>query len=234
VDEDKVVVVPNAASARFSPMNREHAFERAAARFSIGGPFLLAVGDLQPRKNQLGLVRAFEALLERHPGLPHWLVLAGKDTWRGAEVHRAAECSRAARRIRFTGYVSDEELRLLYNACQVFVFPSFYEGFGIPILEAMACGCAVACSDATAMPEVADSAAIFFDPRSTSAMRRALEDLTLDPGLRARMERLGLQRAALFSWEEAARRTLEVYYSVAGERRVVERERARAATAVRP
>jgi hypothetical protein len=103
-----------------------------------------------------------------------------------------------------------------YGACDLFVFPSFYEGFGLPILEAMACGRAVACSNVTAMPEVADGAGILFDPHSTADMARAISDVLLDHELRARLERRGVQRAAQFSWELAARLTLQVYYEVAG------------------
>jgi glycosyltransferase involved in cell wall biosynthesis len=133
-----------------------------------------------------------------------------------------------ADRIQFTGFVSDDELQQLYNACDLFVFPSFYEGFGLPALEAMACGRAVACSNVTALPEVVDSAAILFDPYSTDEMVRALADLLLDADLRARMERLGTQRAAQFSWQKAADLALEVFREVAEGS--VSRPLARAAT----
>jgi glycosyltransferase involved in cell wall biosynthesis len=216
VSENAIAVIPNGVSPRFRPMPREQAVTHLELRMGIRGPFILNVGDLQPRKNQVGLIRAFEEVIARNPALTHNLVLVGKNNWHGTEVHETARRSPLAHRIRFTGYVEDEDLRLLYNACDAFVFPSFYEGFGIPILEAMACGCPVACSNATAIPEVADAAALLFDPRNASEMARAIEDLLLDPGLRCRMQRLGMQRAALFSWREAARRTLEVYYEVAG------------------
>ncbi len=107
-----------------------------------------------------------------------------------------------ADRIHFTGFVDDEELRRLYGACDLFVYPSFYEGFGLPILEAMACGRAVACSNTSAMPEVADSAALLFDPCSQRDLVFAMRDLLLNPELRQRMERLGVQRAAMFSWTQ--------------------------------
>ncbi len=149
-------------------------------------------------------------------------MLAGKDTWFSPKVREAARQSGVADRIQFAGFVSDEDLLHLYNACDLFVFPSFYEGFGLPVLEAMACGRAVACSRTSSMPEVADGAGILFDPYSTSEMVRAMADLLLDSELRARMERLGLQRAARFSWRATAQRTLEVY------REVAERHRARA------
>ncbi|MDX1983264.1 MAG: glycosyltransferase family 1 protein [Bryobacteraceae bacterium] len=212
----RTAVVFNAVSGDFRPVNREQARNRIRARFGITSPFLLNVGDLQPRKNQVGLIHAFEELLRNHPALPHRLVLVGQNKWEAPLVKQAAEKSPAASRIHFTGYVTDDELRLLYNACAAFVFPSFYEGFGIPILEAMACGCPVACSNTSAMPEVADGAAIFFDPRSVAEMTRAMQDLVLDAELCARLGRLGQNRASQFSWDGAARKTLEVYYEVAG------------------
>ena len=119
----------------------------------------------------LGLIRAFEDLVRAHPQLPHHLVIVGKETWYAPTVRAAAKKSQVADRIHFTGFVDDEELRRLYGACDLFVYPSFYEGFGLPILEAMACGRAVACSNTSAMPEVADSAALLFDPSSPAGSR---------------------------------------------------------------
>jgi glycosyltransferase involved in cell wall biosynthesis len=170
------------------------------------------------RKNQIGLIRAFNEIARARPQLRHSLVLAGKDTWTSPRVHEAARQSRAASRIRFTGFVSDDDLLYLYNACDLFVFPSLYEGFGIPVLEAMACGRAVCASNTAAIPEVADAAAILFDPRSIDDMSRAILDLLLDAELRGRMERLGQQRASQFHWQNTARRTLEVYREVASPR----------------
>ncbi len=229
IDESKVVVVPNGTSARFRPMAREAAAVSVRERFGISGPFVLTVGDLQPRKNHLGLIRAFESLMRSEPRLRHQLVFVGKDTWHSKEVHEAAARSPLAERIRFTGFVSDEDLVAFYGACDLFVFPSFYEGFGLPILEAMACGRAVACSNTSAIPEVADSAALLFDPSSNWEMALAMKDLLVDSELRARMERLALARAAHFSWERAARQTLEVYYEVAGKKAAIPAEQAQVA-----
>jgi len=141
-----------------------------------------------------------------------------EDTWYAPTVRAAAKKSQVADRIHFTGFVDDEELRRLYGACDLFVYPSLYEGFGLPILEAMACGRAVACSNTSAMPEVADSAALLFDPESTRDLVLAMRDLLLNPELRQRMERLGVQRAAMFSWTSSAAKTLELYYAVAGDK----------------
>src|ERR1700685_4137234 len=199
IDESKVVVVPNAAAPVFRPVERQVAAATVERKFGIRDPFVLMVGDLQPRKNHIGLLRAFESVMASHPQLRHRLVFVGKETWSSKELHRAVEKSPVADRVHFTGFVDDQDLVYFYGACDLFVFPSFYEGFGLPILEAMACGRAVACSNVTAMPEVADGAALLFDPHSTVDMASAMSDVLLDQELRARLERLGVQRAAQFS-----------------------------------
>ena len=215
LDEDKVVAVPNAAAPEFRPIPREAAMSALREHFPIGGPFILSVGDIQPRKNQIGLIRAFARLIRAYPQLKHNLVLAGKETWYADRVREAARESGVADRIRFFGFVSDRDLLNLYNACDLYVFPSFYEGFGLPVLEAMACGRAVACSNTSALPEVVDGAAILFDPYAVDEIVRALADVLLDSELRARMERLGSQRATHFSWQKTAQKTLDVFYEVA-------------------
>ena len=219
IPEDKVVVVPNAVAGQFRPIEREVARAAIQRKFGIRRPFVLTVGDLQPRKNHVGLLHAFEDVLQAEPQLPHDLVFVGKETWYSRDLHRAVNRSPVRDRVHFAGFVEDADLVKFYGACELFVFPSFYEGFGLPILEAMACGRAVACSRLTAMPEVANAAGILFDPGSKEEIARAMLDVLLDPELRARLERLGLHRAAGFSWEKSAAQTLEVYYEVAGQRR---------------
>jgi glycosyltransferase involved in cell wall biosynthesis len=215
--DDKVAVLPYGVSSVFHPVARETA-QRSMRTSLPRAPFILTVSDLQPRKNHLGLIQAFEELIRAHPQLPHHLLVVGKEeTWYAPTVHAAAKKSQVADRIHFTGFVDDDELRRLYGACDLFVYPSFYEGFGLPILEAMACGRAVACSNTSAMPEVADSAALLFDPGSQRDLVAAMRDLLLNPELRQRMERLGVQRAAMFSWTSSAAKTLDLYYAVAGE-----------------
>jgi glycosyltransferase involved in cell wall biosynthesis len=214
LDEDKVVVVPNAAAPEFRPISREAAAAAVREQFQVTAPFVLSVGDLQPRKNQIGMIRAFARMVKAYPQLKQNLVLAGKETWFADQVHRAARDSGVSDRIQFCGFVSDNDLLHLYNACDLFIFPSFYEGFGLPALEAMACGRAVVCSHTSSLPEVVDGAAILFDPYALDEIARAMADLLLDGALRARMERLGLQRAAHFSWQKTARRTIEVFHDV--------------------
>ncbi len=219
LQEDKVIVVPAAMSASFRQVSRENAIAHIKQKYGFQRPFVLTVGDLQPRKNPLGLIHAFDQLLNSQPDLPHDLVFVGNDTWFSPRVRQAAEKSRFSGRIHFTGYVDENDLLQFYNACEIFVFPTFYEGFGIPILEAMACGRAVACANVTAIPEVADASALLFNPHNTDEMVRAMRDLLVDRELRERMERLGLNNAGHFSWERTAQKTLEVYYEVEADMR---------------
>ena len=214
-----VQVVPNAANPAFRILAREKAVASSQALLGFKAPFVFSVGDLQPRKNQIGLIEAFARMLNAHPELPHHLVLTGKETWFAPRVYEAARASGFGDRIHFTGFVPEKRLLHFYNACDCFVYPSFYEGFGLPILEAMACGRAVACSDTSSMPEVADGAGILFDPSKPEAIERAMSDILLNRDMRRRLEKLGAERATLFSWQNSARLTLEHYREVVDERR---------------
>ena len=218
LDEDNIVVVPNAAAEGFLPVHRPTATAKVREAFGLTAPFIFSVGDLQPRKNHIGLIAAFRELIRAVPGLPHDLVIAGKETWFSPRVHEAAKQSGVADRIHFLGFVSDDDLLQLYNACELFCFPSYYEGFGLPVVEAMACGRAVVCSNTSAVPEVADGAALLFDPYRPEEIARAMADMIRNPEMRARRERLSAQRATHFSWRQSARKTLEVYYEVAQRR----------------
>jgi glycosyltransferase involved in cell wall biosynthesis len=228
---EKIVVVPDAASPSFRSVNRDAATRKVMSKFRFKGRYVLSVGDLQPRKNHIGLINAFARLIKDQPQLKHDLVFAGKDTWFGNRVREAARESGVADRIHFLGFVTDEDLLQLYNACECFVFPSFYEGFGIPVLEAMACGRAVICSNASSIPEVANGAALLFDPENSGEMVSALADVLRNSDLRTRMERLGVQRASQFTWQKTAEMTLNVYREVAGDgERAETLERAAAGT----
>ena len=209
------MVVPYAAAPEFRPLPREAAQPAVRDRFQLAGPFILTVGDLQPRKNQIGLIRAFARLVRAYPQIKHKLAMVGKDTWFADRVREAARDSGVADRIQFFGFVTDDDLLRLYNACDLFVFPSFYEGFGLPALEAMACGRAVVCSSASALPEVVDGAAILADPDSVDDIARAMADFCSMPKC-APHGTPGLRRAALFNWQNTAQRTLEVFREVVG------------------
>lgn len=223
LDPDQIAVTPLAAQKSFQPMNHEVAAQRARQSLGIDRPFLLNVGDLHPRKNQIGLVRAFSELIRERPELPHVLVMAGQHTWFAPRVLEAIRESGVSDRIVLTRFVDDETLRLLYNGCDLFVFPSFYEGFGLPVIEAMACGRPVVCSSATALPEVTNGAAVLFEPHSTAQQMRAMRDVLLDRELSERMQRKSVHRSQTFDWNETARRTLDVYSEVAESRTRVRR-----------
>ncbi len=219
LDPDDIVVTPLAAQEHFRPLPRAQTVTQVRERFGIDRPMVLNVGDVQPRKNQVGLIRAFRELLAGAPNLPHVLVLAGQETWFSPHLQEEIRRSGLRERIVVTGFVGEDDLAALYNAADVFVFPSFYEGFGLPVIEAMACGRAVVCSNTASLPEVAGGAAVLVEPGSAGDLLRAMREVLLNEELRQRLERRSLQRAAALSWRETARQTLDVYYSVAEGRR---------------
>ncbi len=206
----KVFVVHEAARACFKPLAPAEA-EAALRGLGVGGEFLLAVGTIEPRKNLAVLVRAFEEVLRERPDSPLRLVLAGGRGWLTGPLFELIERSPACARIVLTGYVSDEQLRALYSACRAFVYPSIYEGFGLPPLEAMSCGAAVMAGRTPALEEVTAGAARLFDPRDARALTRTLLELLEHDDARRALSEAGLARAAHFSWERTARATLDVY-----------------------
>lgn len=214
LDPETIAVTPNASQDQFRLMNRELAVRKVREELGISKPFVLNVGDLHPRKNQIGMVRAFRELLNAHPELPHLLVMAGKHTWFASQVRDEVRRCGLTERVVFTKFVDEEFLPTLYNAADLFVFPSFYEGFGLPAIEAMACGRPVVCSSATALPEVVDGAALLFEPDDIGEQMKAMRDILIDPELARRMEKKSLQRSKFFDWRETARRTLDVYTEV--------------------
>ena len=211
VPAQKVTVIPNGVDhRRFRLRDRDEARRRSAALLGTEDPFILFVSRIEhPGKNHARLIEAFSRFKATGEH-PHKLVLAGKDWTRADEVHRTAEASPFASDIVFPGFADLEDLPFLYAASQMTAFPSLYEGFGIPVLEAMACGAPVACSNTSSLPEVAGDAALLFDPEDPASMADALLRLTTDHDLRERLITEGLSWCRRFSWEAAARRTLEV------------------------
>jgi len=218
MNPDDIIVTPYGARKQFQPMNREAAARRVLDRLGVATPFILNVGDLHPRKNQIGLIEAFSELIRTYPELPHRLVLVGKKTGFAPRVQAAVRRSGVEDRVVFTEFVEDDILPALYNAADLFVFPSWYEGFGLPVIEAMACGRPVACSSRASLSEVAEGAALLFEPESISQQMRAMRDVLQDQELAGRLEKRSLQRAARFDWGDTARKTFEVYAEVAEKR----------------
>ena len=209
VPASRVAVVPEAAAPTMRPIEDARLLAEARGRLRLPDRFILSVGTLEPGKNRATLLRAFALLRAR--GLPHQLVITGQAGW-GAESPLAlAERLGVAGAVRLTGYVDDGVLPLLYNLAEAFVFPSWREGFGLPPLEALACGAPVVASDRPALPEVLGDAALYVPPNAPAALADALERLLTDDALHADLRVRGLARAAGYSWERAARETLAVY-----------------------
>lgn len=203
----RVHVVPLAASL---PQGTADPAE-VLARLKVPTPYVLFVGTLEPRKNIPRLIRAYRRLVAR--GAPHALVLAGPIGWRHQGLMKELATD-APGRIVLTGSTTASDLDALYRAAAVFVYPSLYEGFGLPVLEAMGRGAPSVVSISSSLPEVAGEAAVPVDPRSVAGLAEAMERVINDRDLAARLRQAGIARAATFSWEETARRTLEVYKSV--------------------
>jgi len=210
----KVFAVPEAAREIFRPAPFEATAE-ARRRLGVGDEFLLAVGTIEPRKNLPALLGAFEEVVRARPGSDLQLVLAGRAGWMSEELLAGLEGSPARGRVVLTGYVPDADLRDLYSSCRLFVYPSLYEGFGLPPLEAMRCGAPVVASRAAAVAEVAGGAARLFETESREDLARALSELLGDEGARRDLSERGLRRAAEFSWGRTARLTLDVYAEAA-------------------
>jgi glycosyltransferase involved in cell wall biosynthesis len=216
VQPSSIAVVPGGVEARFAPVTDAEQLQLARRHLGVGeAPFVLAIGVLEPRKNLNHLMDAFFALKQRgNVPADLRLVLAGGKGWLfdGIFEHHAASPIRDE--ILLPGFVPEELLPAVYSAAEVLAFPSLYEGFGLPILEAMACGTPVVASRASCLPEVAEGAALMIDPTSVDALTESLEQLLTDDTLRARLVKGGRQRASEYSWQRAAEQLLDVYRRV--------------------
>ncbi len=206
---DRIAVVPYGVDALFAPMAAESDEARAvAARYRLPRHFVLAVGAIEPRKNLPRILEAVHRLRGRAATAGITLVHAGPEGWLADDVPRDTA--------RFLGYVPVADLRVLYGLARTLVYPSLWEGFGLPVIEAMACGCPVITSAVSALPEVAGGAALLVEPTSTDALAAALERVWTDEGLRRDLVARGLERARAFTWERTARETMAVYARVLG------------------
>ncbi len=207
---DRITAIPLAADPLFRLQSPE-AIADVRARYKLPGAFALYLGSNKPHKNLVRLIEAWSAVDRKSQITNHRLVIAGAWDDRCPEARQRSEALGLGNRVTWLGAAPEQDLPALYAAASLFVFPSLYEGFGLPVLEAMACGTPVICSSTSSLPEIAGDAALLIDPSDTTALAEALCMVLTDGDLRAGLRRRGLEQAARFSWEQAAMATLELY-----------------------
>ena len=225
---DKITVVyPGYDETIFQPVRNEKAIEAVKTRYGIVSDYILFVGTLQPRKNLVRLIEVFanmqvgkyasgqvDAGLQTCKPANLQLIISGKKGWLYDQIFRQVEELGLEGRVVFTDYVPEWDLPALLSGARLFVFPSLYEGFGLPVLETMACGTPVVCSNASSLPEVVGDAAVLVDPLDVERLAAAMERVLGDEELRAKLIERGFEQARKFSWERCARETLNVLESV--------------------
>jgi glycosyltransferase involved in cell wall biosynthesis len=212
VRSDRVVVTPEAPRQTFRPLAVSETLA-TRERLGIGSDFILSVGTIEPRKNLLTLARAFDRIL-RTTSLRPQLVIAGGKGWLMDDFYSFIKVSGIGDRVRLIGYTSDDDLRALYSSCRVCVYPSLYEGFGLPPLEAMACGAPLITSRIPAIAETVGNAALLVDPLNVEELADTIVRVWNDQAERDRLSQIGIARATQFTWERTAKLTLEVYRRV--------------------
>jgi len=215
IDPESIDVVYNGADLEsYKPQGKNEAAKRVRKKLGVDAPYILYTARLEhPGKNHVRLIKAF-AQLKRETGIPHKLVLAGSP-WLGAEaIYAAVRGFGVEQHVCFPGFVPNDELPSLYSGADLFVFPSLFEGFGIPLLEAMASGTPLCASNVASIPEVVRDAGLLFDPDKVDEIQHAMALLLTDRKLRARMAKRGLHQASLFSWDDSARQLLSIIHAV--------------------
>ena len=210
VEPDKVTVAYPGTDESLRPVRDGAAIAVARARYDIGERYFLYLGTLQPRKNLRRLVEAFAHFAARPSGSDIQLVLAGKRGWLCDELFEQIDHLGLDRQVHLPGYIAEEDKASLLSGAMAFVFPSLHEGFGLPVLEAQACGCPVITSTTSSLPEVAGDAALLVDPRDIVALSVAMERLIHEEGLRAELTKRGFANVSRFSWETCAETVLRV------------------------
>jgi len=215
VPSEKIAVIHEGLDPRFEPVRDPLRLAEVRRRYGLREPYILFVGNLEPRKNLVRLIQAFGRLKARE-AFPHQLVLAGKRGWLFRPIFESVERLGLGQEVVFTGYVPPEDLPALYASADVFAFPSLYEGFGLPVLEAMACGTPVITARTGSLPEVAGEAAWYVDPWDVEALADGLAQLLKDWETRTELVARGALQAKRFSWAKTADATLGIYRQTLG------------------
>ncbi len=209
---DRVFVVHGGVDSSFRPASSD-AVTEVRNTYELNDRYVLAVGVIEPRKNFPRLIEAYSRFRAR-TGMDCQLVIAGGKGWLSEETFSQAERSPFPSDIRFTGYVPDKDLAALYTGAELFAYPSLYEGFGLPVLEAMACGTPVVCANTSSLPEFAGDAALLVSPEDSDAIADALEAVCTDSGIREGLTQRGTERAAEYHWERSAEKLVGIYEHV--------------------
>ena len=208
IPEDKIAVVyPGVDLEKFRPSGSAR-INQIKEKYGITKPYILYLGTLEPRKNVPSVIKAYAGLKNKKD---YQLVLAGKRSWQDRDIFEKVREFRIGDSVVFPGYISDEDRPDLLSAAEVFVYPSFFEGFGMPVIEAQACGTPVIASNATSLPEVGGNAAVYVDPDDADGLTRSLEELLSSPPRRDNLAKMGLANVRRFSWEDSARKIVDVF-----------------------
>jgi len=218
VPTDRLVVIPEGCDPRFVPTTDFSRLSQVQRRYSLPAQYILFLGTLEPRKNLPTLLQAFAYLWQRKAIDPAWrLVLAGARGWREESIFRTIKSLKLEDAVCLPGFIAEQDLPDVYRGAALFVFPSLYEGFGLPVVEAMGSGVPVITSNTSALPEVAGDAALLIDPHDVDSLAEAMQQMLRDEDLRAHLREKGLKQVQKFSWEVAARRTLELYVDIGNQ-----------------
>jgi glycosyltransferase involved in cell wall biosynthesis len=211
-DESRIRVIPLAAHPQYEPLQDKDAVRQVLEKYSLANrPYILTIATLEPRKNHCRLIEAFHRLRQRAPTLDHALVLVGAKGWLYEPIFETVRRLQLERHVLWLNYVPFEDLPALLNGASLFVYPSLYEGFGLPPLEAMACGTPVIASNTTSLPEVVGDGGLMVNPICVDEIAEAMHSVLTNKELRDRLRLTGLARAKSFSWERTAQMTLSAY-----------------------
>ena len=213
LDPKKIRVVPLAADERFEVQKNEREILDVCLKYSVQRPFIFFLGNVEPRKNLPRLIHAFKQL-KRKEKIGHQLVIGGSRSWHYPELAQSLMSSGVAEYIKFIDYVDENDIVALYQASDLFVFPSLYEGFGLPILEAMACGIPVITSHISSIPEVGGNAVYYVNPHNEDELAKAIQHVLSDRNLWQDLKRRGFERVRQFSWKRTAEKTRQVFKEV--------------------
>lgn len=214
IPQDNIRVIHEAANESFHHISDRQNLHRVLKKYGINSRYILNVGTIEPRKNIVNLIRAFAAYLDRTKKQEISLVIVGKKGWSYDECLKTAETLNIRQHIIFCDYVDDADLPVIYNLAELFIYPSLYEGFGLPVLEAMRCGTPVICSGTSSLSEIAADAAVLIDPCDELKITNAIDDVLSDDVLKRALSDKALKRSEQFSWARTAQETISVYKEV--------------------